>query len=391
MTATPMRTGVIGLNPGRHWAAAALQPALAVACEIVGVANRTPESAQRTAQAPGLYHAFASPAELAASSEIGLVVVAVKVPRHLEPVALEAGKHVHCEWPLGNRLAEARQLARLAEENGAVAVSGTQARTPPEILHLEKLVAEDNVGSVLSTSLIGSGGNWAGTTSAELCYLFDTSNGETMQDIPTGHARASVQNVLDGFGPAGARSLSDFDTVTVIETGEDRPKTAADQVLVQGAMDSGAAFSLHYRGGTGRGTNFLWEIDGTGADLQATAGLGHEQLAQLSIRGARGGESEMTPQMPEASAHGGRPDFAGARNIAGMYALMAGDIRTGSRSAPSFADAVKLHELLDRIGRSPPPRAVPARSGSPGLETRDAPREHGAPPRHDTRREPSSP
>ena len=48
------------------------------------------------------------------SPEVDLVVVTVKVPHHRElvPSALEAGKHVYCEWPLGNGLAEARKLAR---------------------------------------------------------------------------------------------------------------------------------------------------------------------------------------------------------------------------------------------------------------------------------------
>ena len=102
MTDTPIRIGFIGLNPDSHWAAMAHLPALQSlgnTFEIVGVANSTPESAQRTAEALGLKHAFTSPAEFAASPYVDLVVVTVKVPYHFELVsaALNAGKHVYCE------------------------------------------------------------------------------------------------------------------------------------------------------------------------------------------------------------------------------------------------------------------------------------------------------
>lgn len=354
MAETPIRVGFIGLNPDSHWAATAHLPALKSlgdTFEVVAVANSTPESAQRTAEALGLKHAFDSAADLVASPEVDLVVVTVKVPHHFELVsaALNAGKHVYCEWPLGNGLNEARRLAALADEKGVVAVTGTQARAALEILHLKQLVAEGFVGEVLSTSLIGSGGNWSDKTVEEYYYLFDARNGATMQSIPMAHTLAAMQEVLGAFGRLDARFLNRFETVEVTDAGETRPKTAPDQLMVQGTMASGAAVSIHYRGGVSRGTNLLWEINGTEGDLQVTADLGHAQMVQLAVRGARGDAKEMTEQMPASEQYEGKPDFAGARNVAGIYARLAEDIRTGSRGAPSFADAVALHELLDGI------------------------------------------
>src|SRR5690606_967832 len=130
----PIRVGIIGLNPGIHWAATAHMPALAALAdrfEVVGVANSSVQSARHAAQAFGLRHAFESPAALAASPEVDLVAVTVKVPHHfaLVKAAVDAGKHVFCEWPLGNGLAEARQLADMAEARGVVAAVGTQMRT----------------------------------------------------------------------------------------------------------------------------------------------------------------------------------------------------------------------------------------------------------------------
>jgi len=353
----PIRVGFIGLNPDSHWAATAHLPALRSLTDkftIAGVANSTPESARRTARELGLPYAFDSAGELANSPEIDLVVVTVKVPHHLALVtsALEAGKHVYCEWPLGNGLAEARQLAKLAGEKGVVAVAGTQARAALEIEHLRKLIADGFVGKVLSTTLVGSGGNWADETSEELYYLFDEKNGATMQAIPLAHTLAAMRDVLGDFGPLSARFVSRFDTVKITDTGETRKKSAPDQIMVHGTLKSGAALSIHYRGGVSCGTNLLWEINGTGGDIQVTGELGHAQMIQLTVRGAHSGETEMVPLMPEPSAYDGWPEFAGARNVARVYERLFNDIRNGSRTAPTFQDAVTLHELLDAIEQS---------------------------------------
>jgi hypothetical protein len=123
VSSNPIRLGFIGLNPDTHWAATAHIPALAALrdrYEIVGVANSSSESSRRTADVLGLPHAFLTAEDLVSSSNVDMVVVTVKVPHHLELVtaALEAGKHVYCEWPLGNGLNEARQLAALAATKG---------------------------------------------------------------------------------------------------------------------------------------------------------------------------------------------------------------------------------------------------------------------------------
>lgn len=113
-----------------------------------------------------------------------------------------------------------------------------------------------------------------------------------------------------------------------------------------------AALSIHYRGGVTRGTNFLWEINGTEGDIQVTGDLGHAQMIQLTVKGARGDEAEMTPLMPETSAYEGWPEFAGARNVGRIYERLFNDIQNGTKTAPTFKDAVALHELIDAIEQS---------------------------------------
>lgn len=357
MTKQTISVGFIGLNPDSHWASTAHIPALASLSEdfkVVGVANTTLESAQRTAEALDLPHDFATPQQLVASDDIDLVVVTVKVPYHFELVsaALAAGKHVHCEWPLGNGLEEARELARLAEEAGVVATVGNQMRTAVEVRHLRQLIADGYVGEVLSTTLVADGGGWGAETVDDLAYLNDKSNGATMLSIPFGHTMAGLMDVLGPFADVSGRLVKRRDTVHITDTDETRVTTTEDQIMVNGVLESGAAFSAHYRGGLSRGTNFLWEINGTEGDIQVTGGMGHGQMVQLAIAGARGGEAELKPLTPPAEMYDGLPEEVIPRNVAGVYALIAEDIRNNTRRAPSFADGVALHELLDAIERS---------------------------------------
>jgi predicted dehydrogenase len=117
-------------------------------------------SAEKARAAAGLPRAFTNVAEMVSAPEVDIVSVTVKVPHHLEIVraALNAGKHVYCEWPLGNGLAEAEELAVLATSKKVLGVVGTQACVAPEIQHLKQLIADGFVGEVLSTTLIARGG-----------------------------------------------------------------------------------------------------------------------------------------------------------------------------------------------------------------------------------------
>lgn len=89
----------------------------------------------------------------------------------------------------------------------------------------------------------------------------------------------------------------------------------------------------------------------TQGDIQVTAAIGHAQLTQLTVKGARSDESTLHGLMPSAEAYEGKSEVAAAQNIAGIYARLYDDIQTGSRTAPSFADGVALHELMDVITR----------------------------------------
>lgn len=357
MSKKKIRVGFIGLHPDSGWASKSHIPALKSLTddfEITGVANSTYESAKNAANALQIPIAFENAQALIQSSEIDLVVVTVKVTHHFDLVksALEAGKHIYCENPLGNGLEETKQLAALAASKGVVAVVGTQMVVAPEVLYLQQLINEGYAGRILSTTLIGSGGNWRDETVAANYYMYDKSLGATMLTVPLAHTLAGLTKVLGGFDRLKAQMNNNFTSVKLTDTGEVKAKTAEDQIMVIGTLKNGAAISVHYRGGVSKGTNLLWEINGTEGDIQVTGMLGHGQLVPLSIRGAKGDEKELQPLNPPAAFYEGLPDSPMARNVANVYKRVAEDIRNNTRNAPDFNDAVVLYEVLHSIKES---------------------------------------
>src|SRR5204862_3590632 len=135
--------------------------------------------------------AFDNYQELVNSAAVDVVAITVKVPYHLELVtaALNAGKAVYCEWPLGNGLKEAETLAALAKRKGVLAVAGLQARSAPAVAYVHDLIKQGYVGEVLSTTLVGSGMGWGPTAPPFNAYMNDKKNGATMLSIALGHQR----------------------------------------------------------------------------------------------------------------------------------------------------------------------------------------------------------
>jgi predicted dehydrogenase len=359
--------GIVGVEPGRSWAARGHIPALRALPEtfdIIGVANTSKASAEAAASATDLPRAFADVAELVTAPEVDIVTVAVKVPPHLEIVraAIGAGKHVYCEWPLGNGLAEAEEMAALVRAKGLLGVVGTQSRVAPEIEYLRQLIADGFVGEVLSTTLVARGGALQGGGSIPekktWAYLLDRSNGATLLTIPVGHTLAALRDVFGELAEVSAVLAVRRPTALAVDTGEILPVTAPDQVLVSGVFATGVPVSIHYRGGAARDDDGLfWEINGTEGDIRVSGSSGHTQMVQLSLKGARGEETMFRPLEVPASYRAGWPEDVEPGNVARLYARMARDLREGSRSAPSFDDAVAVHRIIAAIEKA-------AKSGS---------------------------
>lgn len=349
--------GIIGVQPGRSWAAVAHIPALRAlpGFRLAALSTTRMESARAAGEACGVANCYDNHAGLVADPSVDVVVVTVKVPHHRELVlaALDAGKHVYCEWPLGNGLADAEAIAARARASGVRCMVGLQARFSPQIRHVRQLIADGYVGRVLSTTLVGSGLVWGPMIDQANAYTMDRANGATMLTIPMGHSLDAVCACLGEIAQVSATMAVQQPDFLNVETGEHGTKTSPDQVAFTGELASGATIACHYRAGASRGTNLLWEINGTQGDLVVTSVGGHMQMLDLAVSGGRGDDQGVVPL---ALPDGLRTAPAGlegpALNVAQAWQCFAEDIRTGTRTCPDFDHAVQRHRMVDAIERS---------------------------------------
>jgi predicted dehydrogenase len=350
-----IRIGIIGANPDRGWAAEAHIPALTSLSddfEITALSTSRRDSADAASERFGVPAAFDDHEDLVNNPDVDVVAITVKVPHHLElaTAALGARKAVYCEWPLGNGLKEAQTLAAMARTRGVLAVAGLQARSAPAVAYVRDLIEQGYVGEVLSTTLIGSGMGWGPTVEPFNAYVNDSRNGATMLSIALGHAADALCHCLGEVRELSATMTVRRKTFTIAQTGERKPMTAADQVCVSGLLENGAALSIHYRGGHSRGTNLLWEINGTEGDLQLTAAGGQAQIFELDVRGGRGAQSSLaTLPVPEQYRWSPPQGPGPSTNVAQAYARFARDYREGTHFCPTFEDALTRHRMLDAI------------------------------------------
>jgi predicted dehydrogenase len=354
------RVGIVGLSTERGWGAAAHIPALrsvSDAFEIAGVANTSLASARAAAAAFDIPRAFENVAQLVASPDIDIVVVTIKVPHHREVVtaALQAGKGVYCEWPLGNGLEETIELAGLARQSKALAVIGTQATVSPEVEFVRGLVADGYVGEVLSSTYLGSGFTWGNDVVQAEAYAMDSRNGVTLLSVIGGHAIAAVQSVLGRIDEVSSTLSQRRQTVRLVETGKSIPMQTPDHVMINAVLQSGAPLSLQLRGGLPRGTRLMWEIIGTEGDLRITAANDQVpviNIGPLRVEGGRKGEEGYRELEVPQSYYFGREIAITARNVVGIYKKMADELRHGVPITPNFDHAVVIHKVVDAIERA---------------------------------------
>jgi predicted dehydrogenase len=350
--------GIVGLSAKRGWASMAHLPAVRrlPEFELRGLTASTPQSAREAAEKFGVRYFSDDPAALAARPEIDLVVVAVKVPDHRAPVeaALNAGKTVYCEWPVGRNLAEAEAMTGLAGHTGAGAFAGLQARLAPALRYVRDLVTQGYVGDVLSTSVVASPGPaWNGTVSQAQRFQVDRSNGATMLTIPCGHTLDALCWIFGELERVRATLAVRRPVTTVTETGETIPMSAPDAIAISGTFPSGAVASVHFRASAPPSTGLRWEINGTRGTLLMTGANGHLQFGMIKVRGATGAEKDLTDLAVPAEY---RP--AGAPNdndvsvaVEQAYRGMLSDLTTRTSLVTTFADALVRHRLLDQIER----------------------------------------
>ena len=125
-----LRVGLIGA--GGRWGPWAHVPALQglPETELYAVCTAHADTAQAAADQYGVKHAYSDVGALGQDPRVEAALVAVRVPAHyaLARAAMEAGKHVYCEWPLGANTKEAEELAAMARQKKRQTMGGRQRR-----------------------------------------------------------------------------------------------------------------------------------------------------------------------------------------------------------------------------------------------------------------------
>jgi predicted dehydrogenase len=349
--------GIIGVHPDHGWAMNAHLPALQASpdYEVVALSNSTLAMAEKAAHKFNVPHFFEHAEDVANHPDVDLVVVTVKVPHHMElvSIAIRAGKSVYCEWPLGNGLQEAIALQALAEQHKVRTVVGLQSRATPEIAFVRDLVRDGYVGEVMSATLVASGVIGGAMVPAVFAYTLDPANGAGILNVAFSHAIDSLRFALGAdFSDVAATLGQRRATAQVIETGATIPMTTPDQIAISGALQNGVVVAAHMRGGMSRGTNFQLEINGSRGDLIVTSVLGYPGIGATTIRGGQDTDAAVHDLELPVRYHTASAELGFGANVANNYALLAGDIKHGTSTAPTFADAVTLHRLIDGIERS---------------------------------------
>jgi predicted dehydrogenase len=350
--AEKIRLGLIGASVRGTWSARSHLPALQASSdvELTAVCTTRADSAEAARQAWGARLAFDDYHKMVASPQIDAVAVVVRVPSHYAPTkaALEAGKHVYCEWPLGRTTAEAVELAALAKANGLVTAVGLQARVNPAVMHMKELVEAGYVGEVMAVhvSLMREG---VLTRPSNRTWQRDAELGANTLTIANGHTVDAMRFVAGDFGRLSAVVATQ--AKQWLDTGANTwlDVTSPDNVLISGRLANGAVVSVHIGAIPFAGSGYRMEIYGRDGTL-VVSGEDSPQLSEVSLYGAKGGNKLALIPIPQrfTVAAAGTPSGE-PHNVGQMYTVFSQAIRDGENRQPTFGTAVDLHRLVDAI------------------------------------------
>ena len=348
-----IRLGFVGANVRSTWASQSHFPALLASpdVELTAVCTTRPESAVEAREALGAKLAFHDFRAMVASPEIDAVAVVVRVPSHYAPTkaAIEAGKHVYTEWPLGRTTAEAEELATLARAKGVQTAVGLQSRVSPALMYIKEQIESGYVGEVLSCC-VTTMRDGALERHSSRTWQRDASLGANTLTIANGHVIDALRFVAGNFTRVAcmvttqARQWYQTDTEQIVDV------TSPDNVRVCGQLESGAAAAVHVGAVPWAGSGFRMEIYGREGTLVATGSVSSQRGEMLRVQGARGSHELRDLAIPERFVYV-PADFPRGDpfNVGQMYALFAEAIRTGQSRLPTFDTAVDLHRFIDTI------------------------------------------
>jgi predicted dehydrogenase len=349
MTQNEIRVGIVGANAEKSWAKDSHVPAIkgVPGLRLAAVATRNERSAREAAQAFGAERWFSDPFVMIQDDQIDVVTIAVKVPAHRELVlaALEAGKAVFCEAPLGRTVAEAEEMARAA---GSLHTAiGLQGRLNPAVRRAAQLISSGDIGRPLNAKIVSTTVGFGPELPSSNDYFNKTSSGANLLTISAGHTLDLVEAVLGPIIEIDARTEILWPAVKLTDTGEESLRESADYVAVIGKTQSGAVFTADIYGGVApQDARRSFEIRGSEAWLSLTSD--HPYAFQAGDSTLRSNIPFVAPEEPTVT--GGY--MGAAINVGEVYAHLVRDLREGTYATPGFDHALHNARLIDAIRRA---------------------------------------
>ena len=140
---------------------------------------------------------------------------------------------------------------------------------------------------------------------------------------------------------------SQFPTYHLTDTNKRHTRTVPDHLLVLGRYANGCAASVEISGGALSPWPLSFEISGSAGRLALLGG---------DLHGYQGGDLRLERDgEPEPVGAPVVPGLTGPPlNLSELYAQLAQNIRSGVRSVPDFASALRMTCLLNAVGRAAP-------------------------------------
>lgn len=318
--------------------------------ELVAICSRRQDRVDVIAARHGIPSASTDWRDVVNDSGVDGVIVATPPYLHHQMViaALEAGKHVLCEKPLARNLAEARDMVRLAERAGVVAMVDHQYRYLPIRRRVKELIDEGYIGTPHAINMIVFNSELADPEETRFNWLME-------EDKAGGMLRAIGSHYVDTM----RWWLGEIDAVSgTMGTMVNKRRMPDSTLTATVDADDNFAFILQFRNGAIGTVHFSSTAPVDAGDSTTITGSDGMLIveADSELFGARKRDvhlrelaipDRLSPKLPEFSHPLTRPTILLMRDW--ISAIREGDL---TRFAPSFADGEKVQEIIDGVIRS---------------------------------------
>jgi predicted dehydrogenase len=331
--------------------------------DMVAVAGRDASAVARAAGRLGWREHTTDWRDLVARDDIDVIDVCTPGDSHAEIsiAALAAGKHVLCEKPLANSVAEAEAMvaaaasARLA---GVRAMCGFNYRRVPALTHLHNLIATGRLGTIrhIRAAYLQ---DWMSDANTPMVWRLDREKAGSGAIGDIGAHIIDLTQYVTGQHIVGVSAMAEtFVHQRPLADGSGMGNVTVDDAVIFHARMSGGAIASYEatRFATGRRNAMRVEINGS----LASAAFDLERLNELEFYDTEAPATEQgfTRILVTEQAHPYMSAWWPPGHIIGYEHTFTHEVRdfvsaiaTGTDPSPSFDEALQVQRVLDVLAR----------------------------------------